>query len=168
MNMLFKTLFLLSLLFLASCASESHQHLYGQEMYTKVGFHYEKGRHLTTNYQVGNYVTAGTKVIVHSVKGKTVVLAINGQIINIVNVAKFSQLTQDGVVERYLSTKPVAKIATKSIAIGMNKEQLLKSIGYPPAHVTASTALNHWVYWKNRFDRVKVIFVNDKVSEIID
>ena len=33
----------------------------------------------------------------------------------------------------------------------MTKQQVIMSLGYPPTHRTASTDLNTWTYWYNRW-----------------
>lgn len=156
------------LLLLASCATQSHQHLYNETMFTNVGFHYEKNRHLTTNYLKGTYVPAGSEVKVLSVKGHVLTVLYKGQSINITNIPKFSGLTTDAMVSRYLSKTKVSSTSHRAAKVGMTKGEVIKAIGYPPSHVTPSTDESTWVYWKNRFNRMKVVFENGKVSKLID
>ncbi|MCM8532685.1 MAG: hypothetical protein NE330_16075 [Lentisphaeraceae bacterium] len=164
-----KKLGLLAIIFLlASCATPSHQHLYNETMFTNVGFHFEKGRHLTTNYLVGTYVPAGSEVKVISVKGDVLTILYKGQSVNISNVPKFSGLNTDGMVNRYLSKGKVSGTSHRAATVGMTKSEVIKAIGYPPSHVTPSTDESTWVYWKNRFNRMKVVFENGKVSKLID
>lgn len=44
------------------------------------------------------------------------------------------------------------------VEVGMTKEQVLMSLGYPPTHRTASTDLNTWMYWFSRAATYQVIF----------
>lgn len=49
-------------------------------------------------------------------------------------------------------------IRTGQAAVGMSKRGVELAIGYPPRHTTSSPELNAWLYWKNRFDRLRVVF----------
>ena len=49
----------------------------------------------------------------------------------------------------------------------MTKQGVLNAIGYPPAHVTPTTDLNTWVYWKNRFNKMNVLFNSQGLVESI-
>jgi len=51
--------------------------------------------------------------------------------------------------------------------MGMSKRGVAIAIGYPPRHVTPDLDLDGWMYWKNRFNRVRITFdENGYVSEI--
>ena len=52
--------------------------------------------------------------------------------------------------------------------VGMGKEAVVLAIGYPPPHVTPSLDANRWVYWKNRFNRMAVIFADGRVTALQD
>jgi hypothetical protein len=45
--------------------------------------------------------------------------------------------------------------------VGMTKQGVMIALGYPAKHRTASTDLNAWVYWKNRFNMLTVNFGED-------
>jgi outer membrane protein assembly factor BamE (lipoprotein component of BamABCDE complex) len=49
-------------------------------------------------------------------------------------------------------------ISNARVEKGMTKEQVLMSIGYPPTHRTASTQMNNWTYWYNRWVTFVIIF----------
>lgn len=170
---------------LVSCASQSHQHLYNESMYTNVGFYFDKdlqvmpndqrrtarvatNRHLTANYLKGTYVPAGTKVKVVSVKGDVLTVEYDGKPINITNVPRLSGLDTDGMVNRYLSKNKVSGMSNGEPKVGMTKSEVIKAIGYPPAHATPSTEENTWIFWKSSINSMKVVFADGKVSQVID
>jgi len=51
---------------------------------------------------------------------------------------------------------------------GMSKNGVLAALGYPPVHATPSLAAKEWIYWKNRFNRVRVEFDGDRVRAVVD
>ena len=44
------------------------------------------------------------------------------------------------------------------VSRGMTKSGVIYAIGYPPKHVTPDLDVYEWTYWKNRFNRMVVIF----------
>jgi len=147
----------------------------GQEAYTKHGFHYEKNRHIATNYIRGFYVPPGTKVTITEVTSKSAKLLIDGNSIQIINVEKYTHRSMEGLLERMLSkTKVNPKVSSKfsvnlktgQPALGMTKDEVITCIGYPPAHATASLEASVWKYWFSRFDTKNLIFVGSKLDSI--
>ncbi|HLK12186.1 MAG TPA: outer membrane protein assembly factor BamE [Candidatus Binatia bacterium] len=49
---------------------------------------------------------------------------------------------------------------------GMTKEEVLTSLGYPPAHRTPSLDASDWHYWQNRWHQFVVYFDGDRVSRV--
>lgn len=49
---------------------------------------------------------------------------------------------------------------------GMTKVGVIYAMGYPPQHATASTDLDEWRYWSNRFNTMIVHFKDDRVTGI--
>ena len=45
-------------------------------------------------------------------------------------------------------------------------EQVLMSVGYPPAHRTPSLSQPDWTYWRNRYRTFVVYFEGDKVIRV--
>lgn len=160
---------LLTLLFLTGC-----QHFKtvpskwtGKEAYTKHGFHYEKNRHIATNYIRGFYVSPNTKVKVMNVKGNSADLMIDGNLVSIVNTEKYTNLNIESLLDRMLSTTSVppkvssqfkVNLKTGQPSIGMTKEEVKTIIGYPPAHATPSLDSLVWKYWFSRFDTKDLVF----------
>lgn len=173
-----KLCIVLSLFFLASCSrmfTVTPSKWTNKEAYTKHGFHYEKNRHLTTNYIRGTYVPAGTKVKVLEVSSKVSSLQIGSQTIDIVNAEKYTHKNMEQVLDRMLSetafTPEISdafkvNLKTGQPSIGMTKSEILTCLGYPPAHSTYDLNGLVWKYWFSRFDTKDLIFVGDKLDSI--
>ena len=70
-------------------------------------------------------------------------------------VAKMSQVDRKGIKDG-------------RIYKGMTKQGVIYAAGYPPMHVTPTTDMDRWQYWKNRWDTLVVNFSGGKVSSIVD
>ena len=53
-----------------------------------------------------------------------------------------------------------------TVDVGMTRDQVLMSLGYPPAHRTPSLDAPAWTYWQNRWVTMQVYFDGDKVSRV--
>lgn len=146
----------------------------GQSYYTRYNFKYEKGKHLATNYWRGEFVPFNTKVTLESMDKKKLVLDMDGVKINIVNVKKFTQRDIKEIASELLSPKKISLKGTSSdlagdmqsgvMRLGMTKDQVLITRGYPPRHKTPSTKANTWVYWSSRFVQRSVVFEKGKLA----
>lgn len=148
--------------------------------YTKVGFFFEKGRHLTVNYWRGEHVPIGTQVTLVKKGGRAFVIqdVSSQKEIKIENQEKFSRVPTDSIFNRYLSREKtddasfnpafLDTIKAGKVAVGMTKAEVLASVGYPPAHETPSLEANTWKYWPSRFDTELISFTDGKVSSVKD
>lgn len=147
----------------------------GKEYYTRYNFMYEKGRHVTTNYWRGELVPINTKVTLVSIGSKKMVLDIDGQEVAIVNVKKHSKKDMGEIASKLLSPKqiPISKVSSDFrddlesgvLRIGMTKEEVLMTRGYPPAHKTPSTKSTRWTYWSSKFIQRTLVFKDGKLVE---
>lgn len=144
----------------------------GQSYYTKHGFFFEKGRHITTNYGRGEFVPANSQVQVKTIKGKKMVLVYNGQDISIQNVAKHTKVDINEIADRLLSVTPVTiggqyakDIRFGVMRLGMTKAEVIMTRGYPPAHKTPDTDYDLWVYWSSRFVQLSLAFENGRLVQ---
>jgi len=56
-------------------------------------------------------------------------------------------------------SEPVRRaVSAGKVAIGMTREQVIVSLGYPPAHETPSLDRDHWKYWYGTFDSFVVVW----------
>ena len=71
---------------------------------------------------------------------------------------------------RIVSWDPLVQRAVRAgkVAIGMTQEQVIVSLGYPPAHETPSLDADRWKYWYGNFDSFLVAWDEERrVREVI-
>jgi len=121
-------------------------------------------------FLVGRVIPAGTPVKLTGTRRGVASLEIDGQRYRLSNefgarAEAFEKWLQKVLVEK----DPGAKIASypkpvrdaiksAKIARGMSKEQVIVSLGYPPAHVNSSLDASDWTYMYNRWGRYVVQF----------
>ncbi len=187
MSQIFKWIFIgLAVLSLTACkktltAQEIPAHIVlGGDYYTQYAIHYEKGRHLTTNYRRGTLLPVNSPVILKSIDSQNIQIVVkeSGMPLTIANVEKH---TGDTVFQAFdklfkpqkLNLKPFTPTEQKHIKAGtvaknMRKQAVIAAIGYPPITETYNLDVNTWVYWSHRFNRFSVEFKNDQVVKITD
>lgn len=148
--------------------------------YSQVGIHYEKGRHLTTNYSVGIFMPVNTavKLVEFGRKNFIVTDLKTGEQIDFVNVPKHTNWTLVESFDKLFGPEKVSllkfnaaersAIENGEVTEGMSKDAVIVSRGYPPSHETPSLKRDQWKYWKNRWDTIIVKFKNDHVVSIKD
>lgn len=170
----------LALFGLAACSGPSPiQDVEGNQVYTQLSMWADGDKHLTTNYSVGIHVPVNTQVNIVDTSAEEIVIEIpdlDNRTVTIINAAQHTQEDIQGIYNRYFGDQPVSlnrfdsstreAIRAGEMREGMSKEAVLLARGYPPAHRTASTEQDEWMYWRNRFNRVAVRFENDRVNEI--
>ncbi len=65
---------------------------------------------------------------------------------------------------RGLTAGEIKAIKAGEAKVGMSKRAVLLSVGYPPEVATASTDLDTWKFWRDRFRTYSVKFTDGKVS----
>jgi len=171
----------LMMAFLMSCVttSKSTNKKVEKDLYTRVNISYEarKAKKVySTNYHVGEILPAGTKVHITKLTSKVVFFTVvdTKKEFRLYYLPKFTVVSMDKYVNQMFSDtneipkkgfskKELAAIKAGKIEIGMSKDAVLVSYGYPPAHKTPSLTDNSWRYWINRFRTRIVEFENDKV-----
>ena len=69
-------------------------------------------------------------------------------------IAQLSEIDQEGIKDGVVKK-------------GMTKEGVVYAVGYPPTHKTPTLDSDQWIYWKNRFGKMRVQFTDGKVSRVI-
>ena len=147
----------------------------GLEAYTQHGFHFEKNRHVTTNYIRGFYVSPGTKVKILEVTTGSAKILLDGNQIEIINGEKYTHKTMEEVLDRMftknyfvpdISPEFKVNLKTGQPSLGMTKSEVILVLGYPPAHATYKLEYNTWKYWFSRADTKDLIFIGDKLESI--
>jgi len=64
----------------------------------------------------------------------------------------FEQLTKG------LSAKEIEAIKEGRLVVGMSKEAVIMTRGYPPEHKTSSVKNDKWLFWENRFRKKAIHF----------
>jgi hypothetical protein len=163
--------------------------LNGQYRYTCCNIRYEKPEISDVNYTQGTLVPYGTRVQILEVKKNSVRFQPDGHPeMTLVyrhgrKIYPFeTYLDRMFLVDdpRMATAAPVGKKKGASrggsrfakqmenglVEPGMTKDEVLKTLGYPPAHRTASLESPVWTYWRNRWETYVVYFDGDKVDRI--
>ena len=138
-------------------------------------FMFERGKHATTNYWRGELVPLNTEVTLVSVRGKKMVLDMDGVKVTFVNARKHTQRGTAKIASELLSPTKIPlerlpeelreDILSGVMRLGMTKEQVLMTRGYPPRHKTSSIKANIWVYWSNKFVKRSLVFRKGKLTQ---
>lgn len=144
-------------------------------------FYAEKSKHITTNYHVGTLVPINTKVKITDMGSSKMKIELPDQgntEIKIENAEKHTKKSMEEIKNRMFGTNEVdlkksskevqESIKTGQIAVGMTKDEVLLAYGYPPAHATASTDADQWIYWKTRWNKVALEFKEGKLQSVRD
>ena len=151
--------------------------------YTKANIWYEHPSRLTSsNYHLGHVVPAGTPVTIleYSMwKGMVRFKDMNTGIdFTFTHIPRHSAIPPELFFDRYFSKTDVAEDIAKFsqmeqdnikagiIAKEMSKDAVFMAYGNPPSHRTPSLSCDRWVYWKSRFNRITVIFLDGKVFAV--
>lgn len=149
-------------------------------LYTASNIWFEKpDKVYSTGYQKGNMLPAGSEVKdVKRSRGKL-------EFTDVKQDMKFTAefvvkhhpgLTAEQWMDRFLTAKDFAAltkgltaaeikaIRAGQVQTGMSRKAVLVSVGYPPEVATASTDLDVWKYWRDRFRNYQVKFSGGKVA----
>ncbi|MDX2111614.1 MAG: hypothetical protein SFY80_15390 [Verrucomicrobiota bacterium] len=143
----------------------------GETYYLRHCLMFEKDIHKTTNYWRGTLLPINTQVKVLSLK-KDMVLKVEktGQVFTVKNVENFSRRSMVEIAHAMLTRTPVPiekfeedmakQIASGNPKLGMTREQLVMTRGYPPGHKTPSLDSDKWIYWTSKLVYITYVFEN--------
>ena len=134
----------------------------------------------STNYEKGNLFPAGSEV--KDVARSSRKLEFTDPKLSMKFSIEFVPKHHPGVtaeqwIDRFLTTRDFAALskgltaaeieAIKAglVQVGMSKKAVLVSVGFPPEIATASTELDTWKYWRDRFRNYLVHFSNGNVTK---
>ena len=160
--------------------------LNGQYRHTCCNIRYEKPEITDVNYTQGALIPYGTRVQILEVKKNAVRFQPDGHPeMTLVyrhgrKLYPFEQyldrifLVEDprkgtvttGKKKAAAGSKFAKQIENGLVEPGMTRAEVLKTLGYPPAHRTASLESPVWTYWRNRWETYVVYFDGDKVDRI--
>jgi hypothetical protein len=149
-------------------------------LYTCCNMHYEGNTINDANYSVGSMLPFGSSTSVEKMTSDAITFRAGGTVLTLVQAYGRDQesaqqyftkilVDSDPHVQFATFSKPVQSAITEGrVERGMTKPQVIMSIGYPPTHRTASTDMNTWTYWTNRWITYQVQFGEDgKVSLLV-
>ena len=151
-----------------------------RSLYTCCNIHYAGEDISDANYYVGSTLPLGTPAQVQDAGRGYVALRADGRIFKLYHQYGREQESFRQYLDKILlSEDPKTKLASfppdvqkaienSRVEVGMTKEQVLMSLGYPPTHRTPSTSSNRWTYWYYHWDHYRVVFDDTgKVSRIV-
>jgi len=144
-----------------------------RSLYTCCNLHYEGTEINDANYFVGSTLPFGSPATVEKMTNDSITFHAGSTVLTLVHsFGRDQESSQQFFSKILVDTDPHIRFATFTkmaqaaiqdgrVERGMTKEQVIMSLGYPPTHRTASTDLNSWTYWYNRWVTYTVTF-NDK------
>jgi len=173
----------------AACTPPVLPHpLANQFRYTCCNLHYEKPEINDANYLRGEVIPFATRVQILAVRKDRVTFEAPGYpLITLALKYGAPHLTMEQYLARiFVMDDPYLRLAKLpgdgkqaievertrhmieegTVSIGMTRDQVLMTLGYPPADRTPSLDAPRWTYWANRGDPFEVFFEGDRVSRV--
>jgi len=162
-------------------AAEKAPELPEGDYFTCVNLWYDEGKPIhSTNYHVGNRIPVGSRVSDLIVGRKSISFLFNGTRFELLHMKKFTLVPIEALKMRtFGKTDPLTTpaylelteaerkaVAEGRVEIGMSRDAVILSQGYPPEHKTPSLQQDVWTYWRNRILSFRVSFTGNRVSEI--
>ena len=164
----------------SSISPELLQQYQNRTLYTCCNIHYESSNLSDANYYIGGTVPFGSAVQVKGIDRGALTIQAGTQELNLHHRYGTPNETFQQYVDKVLvSDDPKIKAASYSqaaqqaikesrVEVGMTKEQVVMSLGHPPAHRTPSLDAWEWTYWYNQWVTYRVQFGEDgKVAQLI-
>lgn len=154
----------------------------GSPVYTLVNLHPDEDRRrlYSTNYQREGLIPFCTPVTIASVTtekmvftttetGRTYEYLFHNQLVHGItdHLGLYFGRTCNADAVNTLGDDDRKGIASGRVGLGMTKAGVLTAIGYPPTHATPALEGNVWTYWISRFNKMKVLFKDDRVTHVV-
>lgn len=170
---------------LASCAAkvapEVLQQWQATPRYTCCNIHYENPAKIAdANYYVGATLPLGSQVVIESMSDEWVTFRVGATSYSVRHAYGTEQESGEQFFAKLLVEQdPTLRLATFSpavqeairdsrVEVGMTREEVLMSLGYPPTHRTPSLEASSWTYWYNRWVTYQVNFGADgRVTSVL-
>lgn len=159
---------------------EALQPLGNRNRFTCCNIHYESDHISDANYIEGKKLPAGTPVVVETITSDSISFVAGDVKLTLSHDYGAKQESLRQYLDKVLVlSDPKPKIASYPRAVrhaiesgraerGMTREQVIVSLGYPPAHRTPSLQEREWTYWYSRWLTYKVAFDDHgKVADVI-
>lgn len=182
MTKFIRLLLVLAMVSAAQSVAFAASDLEGKTLYTQVNMHSYKGKEVTwVNYNVDSLIPVNTavEVIRASGWGGLKFKLIDSGVTLELNNSRHSGLSDEEWARKHFGEHKVNlgkfskaerdAIDSGAVKIGMSKDAVLVSRGYPPAHKTPSLEASGWLYWDTKWNKKLVNFDSKgKVSGIRD
>lgn len=66
---------------------------------------------------------------------------------------------------RGIAAEVLRKLRAGQVEPGMTKAQVIKALGYPPAHRTPNLEADGWIYWVDHWNTFRIFFKDGKMLE---
>jgi hypothetical protein len=147
----------------------------GNTYYTRFTFFYERNSWKVTNYSRGAIIPINSEVKLVAYGKDEMTINVKGAMIRVKNVREYTNATIEEFASLMLSETPTkielygdrlaSDIRNGQLRLGMTKQQVLMTRGYPPKHETPSIETDRWVYWSSRFVKRTLVFYDNILSE---
>jgi hypothetical protein len=159
---------------------EALKPLENRNLFTCCNIHYEGEEITDANYFVGAKLPPGTPVRIENLTADSVVFVAGEVKLTLTHqLGKKDEPMQRYVDKIFVPASPRSKIDSYPPPVrraidggrverGMTRDQVLASLGYPPADRTPSLPDRTWIYWYNRWNTYQVVFdESGKVADVI-
>ena len=152
------------------------------QLYTAYNIWYEIPWQISSiNYHKGKIIPFGEPIKIISIQDSVIKFKrlSNGHEYSIVYYERFGLKPIEDFVKQIFTTKDrktlttgiapavVKKIDEGIVEKGFTRKEVELTYGPPSPHRTPLKEGNTWIYWKNRFATMRVVFKNDKVESLI-
>jgi len=152
-------------------------------LYTAYNIWYEIPWNISSiNYHKGKIIPFGSAVKIVSVENDTITFKrlSNGREYSITYQEKYGLKPTEEFLKILFTTRTkqdlskdlpaehIKKIEKGLIEKGFTRKEVELAFGPPSPHRTPLKEGNTWIYWKSRFNTMRVIFKKNKVEDIID
>ena len=152
------------------------------QLYTAYNIWYEIPWEISSiNYHKGKIIPFGEPIKILSIEGNVIKFKrlSNNHQYSIVYHERFGLKPVEDFVKQVFTTKDrktlaqgispsvLKKIDAGVVEKGFTRKEVELTYGPPSPHRTPLKEGNTWIYWKNRFATMRVIFNNDKVESLI-
>lgn len=146
--------------------------------YTCCNFHYSKDWINDGNYAQLPMIPAGTPIRVKSYGRYVANVDIDGKPFRLgLDYGRNSETTEKWVAKLVVQDDPKGRLATYpapvreaiqagKIMVGMSKEQVIMSVGYPITDENPRLDALFWKYWWSSFGRYDVYWTGERVSKV--
>ena len=139
---------------------------------------YSKYTIASTNYKLGTLLPINSKIKVTYLDRNKIYFEYNNQTVALVRTKHSKHVSLENIFKRTFSTQKISltnysaakkqNILNGEIKLGMLKNELVLSRGYPPEHRTRSLDSDTWFYWKNNHNKIKLSFQGNTLISIKD